>query len=226
MLLLSTTAMAQTATEKKAGRTAESVSYFLPKTAIQLNLLVEKKVYTPGEFCKYADKYLRLSGIGQEEEITNTVVRYGLTQIGMRDTSKFYTVHLAGKTLNADIRMDAEGVLQAVNDEPAELKMPKPFVPAPKPTPINPRHYLMLREWTSFTESSPRKRRNFRRRLSLFVTRGSSSRRSRRSTEISKSRSVCSRTRPLYWRFDSRTGFADTLSRLLCPLRFQPGTGC
>lgn len=143
MLLFASLAVAQTApTEKKAGRTAESVSYFLPKTALRLNFLIEKKVFTPGEFCKYAEKYLRLTGIPQEEEVTHSIVRFGWTTIGLRDTSKFYTVHLAGKTLNADIRLSDDGVLQAINAEPSVVKLPEPFKPAPQPTPINPRHYL------------------------------------------------------------------------------------
>ena len=84
-------------TPLKAGRTAEGVTYFLPKTAIRFNLLIEKKTYTPGEYAKYAEKYLGMTGIEQEEQITYSVASYNISQIGVRDTSKCYTVELKGK---------------------------------------------------------------------------------------------------------------------------------
>lgn len=41
------------------GATVEGVTYYLPKTALRIIVLAEKQVYTPGEFCKYANMYLR-----------------------------------------------------------------------------------------------------------------------------------------------------------------------
>ena len=38
----------------------EGVVYYLPKTEIELQVIATKVVYTPGEFCQYADRYLRL----------------------------------------------------------------------------------------------------------------------------------------------------------------------
>ena len=60
-------------TPMKAGRTAEGVVYFLPKTAIRFNLLIEKKTYIPGEYAKYAEKYLGMTGIEQEQQVTYSV---------------------------------------------------------------------------------------------------------------------------------------------------------
>lgn len=48
------------------GATVEGVTYYLPRTALRLVVVAEKQVYTPGEFSKYADRYLRLSQINQE----------------------------------------------------------------------------------------------------------------------------------------------------------------
>ena len=97
MLVCSSVAMAQQlTTPTKAGRTADGIVYYLPKTAIEFNLLIEKKTYTPGEFAKYGEKYLRLRGIKLEEEVTYSIANYGLTQIGLRDTSKCFAVKLKG----------------------------------------------------------------------------------------------------------------------------------
>lgn len=144
LLLWSSVAMAQPlTTPMKAGRTADGIIYYLPKTAIEFNLLIEKKTYTPGEFAKYGEKYLRLRGIKLEEEVTYSVVNYGLTQVGIRDTSKCFAVKLkGGKCETAEIKLNDEGVLQAVNAEPVKPKVHVPFKPAPPVKQPNPRHYL------------------------------------------------------------------------------------
>lgn len=128
-------------TQMTPGRTAEGVVYFLPKTAIRINLLIEKKTYTPGEYAKYAEKYLRLSGIEQEQQVTYSVASFGITQIGVRDTSKCYAVELKGKSETADIKLSDDGVLLAVNDEPAQQKPFIPFVASKAPSAPDPHQF-------------------------------------------------------------------------------------
>ena len=68
-LLLSTSAYAQT--EVTAGVTRGKdygVTYALPKTAINIEVKVNKVTYTPGEFSKYADRYLRLTDVSGEPQ--------------------------------------------------------------------------------------------------------------------------------------------------------------
>ena len=144
MCLWSAIAMAQPqTTPMTAGRTADGIIYYLPKTAIEFNLLIEKKTYTPGEFAKYAEKYLRLKGVNLEEEVTYSIVNYGLTQIGVRDTSKCYAVKLkGGKCETAEIKLSDEGVLQSVNAEPVKPKKHVTFTPAPSVKQPNPHLYL------------------------------------------------------------------------------------
>ena len=145
LCMICATLMAQpVTTQMKAGRTAEGVTYFLPKTAIRINLLIEKKTYTPGEYAKYADKYLHLTNIEQEEQVTYSVANFGITQLGVRDTSKCYSVELKGKSETAEIKLSDDGVLLAVNDEPVKQKDFVPFTPAPKVPPINPRQFLTV----------------------------------------------------------------------------------
>jgi len=128
-------------TPMKAGRTAEGVVYFLPKTAIRFNLLIEKKTYIPGEYAKYAEKYLGMTGIEQEEQVTYSVASYNINQIGVRDTSKCYSVELKGKSETADIKLSEDGVLLAINDEPAQLKLNPPFKAAPKVQAVDPHQF-------------------------------------------------------------------------------------
>ena len=144
MLMCSSLAIAQPlTTAAKPGRTAEGIIYYLPKTAIEFNLLIEKKTYTPGEFAKYGEKYLRLRGIKQEEEVTYSIASYGLTQIGVRDTSKCYSVKLkGGKCETAEINLSEDGVLQSINADPVKPKERVPFKPAPPVKQPDPRMYL------------------------------------------------------------------------------------
>ena len=128
-------------TPLEAGRTADGVTYFLPKTAIRFNLLIEKKTYTPGEYAKYAEKYLGMTDIEQEQQISYSVASYNICQIGVRDTSKCYTVELKGKSETAEIKLSEDGVLLAINDEPAKLKLNPPFIPAAKKPAIDPHRF-------------------------------------------------------------------------------------
>ena len=140
--LITIPARAQVVTKPlQAGRTAEGVTYFLPKTAVRFNLLIEKRTYTPGEYAKYVEKYLGMMGIEQEQQVIYSVANFNISQIGVRDTSKCYTVELKGKSETADIKLSNDVVLLAVNAEPAKLKVNPPFTPAAKTPVIDPHQF-------------------------------------------------------------------------------------
>ena len=71
LLLGCMTTMAQPVSSSKLqeGKVPEGTVYYLPKTVIHFHLLIEKKTYTPGIFCQYAEKYLRQKPAGQDEDI-------------------------------------------------------------------------------------------------------------------------------------------------------------
>ena len=58
------------------GATVEGVTYYLPRTALRLVVVAEKQVYTPGEFSKYADRYLP-NKPGTLHEVEYKKYRYG-----------------------------------------------------------------------------------------------------------------------------------------------------
>lgn len=144
LLLLSSIVWAQPqSTAMQAGRTADGIVYFLPKTAIRFHLLVEKKSYTPGAYARYAEKYLRLSGIEQEEQVSYSIASYQVTAMGVRDTSKCYAVKLkGGKCETAEVRLSEDGVLQAINAEPIAPKVIAPITPAARRAANDPHRYL------------------------------------------------------------------------------------
>lgn len=129
LLLGCMTTMAQPVSSSKLqeGKVPEGTVYYLPKTVIHFHLLIEKKTYTPGIFCQYAEKYLRQKPAGQDEDIHHRVVDFRLSQTGVRDTSKCFIATLKGKSATSEIRLSEDGVLLAVNDTPIVVKKQSPF---------------------------------------------------------------------------------------------------
>lgn len=113
---LSLCAMAQTqVTEFNPGIAANGVNYMLPKTVLRVDASAVKVVYTPGEFARYADRYLHVSGVVAEPATTWTITALSVSQEGVPDTSKVYTVKLKDKTVAPMVQLTPSGILVAVN---------------------------------------------------------------------------------------------------------------
>lgn len=111
------------------GRTPQGVVYYLPKTAIRIHLAVEKRTYTPGNFARYAERYLRLSGIQQEEQVSQRIIDCEISTLGIRDTSKCYAVNLKGKAETTVVTLSEQGTLLGVHmqggtDRPTPQPLP------------------------------------------------------------------------------------------------------
>ena len=117
------------------GLPSEGQTYYLPKTAVRFHLLIEKQTYTPGDFAAYAERYLHMSNIEQQEQVSHRVVTCLLTTAGVRDTTKCYTLRLKGKGEAADVRLSDDGILLAVNAEPVQFNHP-----IHPPTLLSPNH--------------------------------------------------------------------------------------
>ena len=68
LTLFALTATAQTEIRPyEAGRTTEGITYFLPRTALQVVVTAKRTVYEPGEYAVYAERFLRLNDVVQEK---------------------------------------------------------------------------------------------------------------------------------------------------------------
>lgn len=142
-ILLVSPAGAQTQTGVyQPGVTQEGATYFLPKTAIRVAVKVEKTVYTPGEFALYAERFLRLKDVSIEPSTTYRIISIEQRAMGVRDTTKAYSVKFSNKTSAINVALADDGVLLAINATPAPQAMPPLFKPAKKPQPVNPRQFL------------------------------------------------------------------------------------
>ena len=134
---------AQTSTSSyQPGVTSEGMVYFLPKTAVRIVVQVEKTTYTPGDFCKYADRYLRLKNVVSESSVDYRIINLRVEPVAMADTTKGFAVKFDPKSVAANIALSDDGVLLAINATPKSAELAPAFKPAPKPSIMNPRQLM------------------------------------------------------------------------------------
>ena len=124
------------------GVTAEGVVYYLPQTAVQLRVLVEKTSYEPGDFARYAQRYLRLNDVALEPSTTYRVTSITVGPKGVPDTTKVYSVKFSPKTVAANLALSDDGLLLAINAEAHPVAVMPAFEAAKKPAPVNPRQFM------------------------------------------------------------------------------------
>ena len=124
------------------GSTLEGVSYFLPKTAFRVTVLTEKTVTKPGDFYKYANRYLRLPNVPTEEKVEWSIKSIKLEPFGVPDKNKAYSIKIKSKTVAPLVSLTNDGILLSINTEAAEEVLPElpDAIPAPKLD--NPRNYM------------------------------------------------------------------------------------
>jgi len=142
-LLLSASAYAQT--EVTAGVTRGKdygVTYALPKTAIDIEVKANKVTYTPGEFSKYADRYLRLTDVSGEPQEYWELVSVKAKSVGIPDSDHTYFVKLKDKTVAPLIELTEDGIVKSIN-VPLSPKKSAPIQPATTlRKKVNPRDFL------------------------------------------------------------------------------------
>lgn len=87
----------------------------MPKTEIELQVTATKVVYTPGEFCQYADRYLRLTGISSQPEEHWEINSIKVNSIGIPDPDNAYAVKLKDKSAASQVELTPEGIIKAIN---------------------------------------------------------------------------------------------------------------
>ena len=129
-------------TQYQPGVTVEGVTYCLPKTGFRVVVTAEKKVFTPGELNKYAERYLRLGDVRTQAETQWVIRDIRLDAFGAPDTSKFYSIALRDKTKAPYVTLAPDGRLMAIRDVAQEPKLPElPQPVAAKPAPDARRYF-------------------------------------------------------------------------------------
>lgn len=144
-LLMATSAYAQT--EVLTGVTQGKdygVVYSLPKTQIELEIKTNKVNYTPGEFSKYADRYLRMTSISAEPEVYWELASVKAKSVGVPNSEATYFVKLKDKTVAPLMELTENGIVKTINVPYSKSSSDKKAAPAPAglQKKVNPREFL------------------------------------------------------------------------------------
>ena len=124
-----------------AQKQTDGLSYFLPKTAVRMSVLVEKTTFQPGELADYSDLYFKKAA-STKSATDYRVVGVSFSTEGQPDADRQFTVAVDRKHSVLSIDCDRNGVLRAINDKATEAAAPKQFVAARKTAPLNPRDFM------------------------------------------------------------------------------------
>ena len=124
------------------GTTVEGVAYFLPRTAFRVTIIAEKTTTRPGDFCKYADRYLRLKSVPMEESVEWSLKDIKLEPYGKPDKQKAYSIKLKGRTVAPLVGLSRDGILLSINTDANESFLPDLPKPEKGAAPENPRNYM------------------------------------------------------------------------------------
>lgn len=142
-LVLSTSAYAQT--EVTAGVTRGKdygVVYMLPKTEIDVVVKANKVTYTPGEFSKYADRYLRLPNVSADPKEYWELVSVKAVSTGVPDSERTYFVKMKDKTVAPLMELTEDGIVKSINMPLTGRKAPATTAATAIQKNVNPRDFL------------------------------------------------------------------------------------
>ena len=111
-LMASTFAAAQDIYKPGEG---EGIVYFLPKTALQVNIIATKVTQQPGEFCQYANRYLRLNDVSSQPSVHWEIKQIDVRSIGVPDSTKAYIMKLKDKNVASNVELTENGIVKAIN---------------------------------------------------------------------------------------------------------------
>ena len=104
-LLISLGVHAQEVTPYTPGMMPEGVVYYLPKTLLQIKITASQTKYTPGEFCQYADRYLRLKDVSAHPEEHWVIKSLEVTPFGVPNPELAYSIKLKDKSVSSQVEL-------------------------------------------------------------------------------------------------------------------------
>ncbi len=93
----------------------EGIVYFLPKTMMEINVIATKVTYTPGDFCQYANRYLRMNHVTSQPESYWKFKQIEVRGTGVPDSTKAYIMKLSDKSVASNIEVTDKRLIRAIN---------------------------------------------------------------------------------------------------------------
>lgn len=92
----------------------EGVTYTLPQTILNITVEAECITRTPGEFSRFADRFLRINDAISQEEKYWELTGVKLTTSGAPDPDKMYTIKLNNSSAS-NIVLNEDGIIESIN---------------------------------------------------------------------------------------------------------------
>lgn len=125
MLLGTTAATAQQElAENTVGIKDNTLCYYLPRTVLTATVTVRNTKYTPGEFGRYAERYLRLDPPAQTASDTWEITSISLTSRGEPDMAHMISASLPKKGTIPVVTIDSDGIISSVGIMETESAQP------------------------------------------------------------------------------------------------------
>ena len=125
------------------GVTQDGVTYWLPKTMITVTVTAQKQTFKPGEFSRYAERYLRLTDVKDKAEEVWSITDIKISTTGVPDKDNLYTLAFPAKGNRPYFELTGDGVISAVNVRKKQEPAPKVQAPAPKEVKkVNPQEFM------------------------------------------------------------------------------------
>ena len=121
------------------------VVYSLPKTEIEIEIKANKITYKPGEFSKYAERFLRMPNVSNDAEEYWEITEITAKGIGTPNSEATYFVKLKDKTVAPLMELTEDGIVKSINVPytPAKTSPATPAQPAGETQKkVNPRDFL------------------------------------------------------------------------------------
>ena len=119
----------------------EGIVYFLPKTALEVNVIATRVTYQPGELYQYANQYLRINNVSPQPETHWEIKQIEVRSAGVPDSAKAYIIKLKDKSAMGNIELTDNGLIKAINTSAPEQKTPEYILEKPQKH-ENPRKYM------------------------------------------------------------------------------------
>ena len=142
-LLAALHSTAQEVSTYTPGVLEDGVVYYLPKTQLKITVKATKVVYTPGELCQYANRYLRLQNVSASAKEYWKINEIKLGTIGVPDAERVFAIKLKDKTSTSLVDLTDDGIIKAINTKSPwkDEKVAAVLSPAKKKK-VNPRDFM------------------------------------------------------------------------------------
>ena len=124
-----------------ADKNTDGLSYTLPRTAVRMQVLVEKTVTEPGQFADYSELYFKKPA-PTAATTSYRIVGIKFASAGLADPSRRFTVAIDKKHSVLSVDCAEDGSLLAINTKAPRRQQPAGFTPSPRKAPLNPRDYM------------------------------------------------------------------------------------